>query len=87
MFMRKWAVNGAIRDRDINWCYYLDPGTQDASKVCLDAVMASQIVLLWGARAFWKVNKAALAAGTADVGGLPGLVVRRTYVLVPTDAF
>jgi hypothetical protein len=55
--MRKWTVSGVIRHTDITGCYYLDPGTQHASQVCLDAVLARQFVLLWGARASGKSTR------------------------------
>ncbi len=54
---RKWSVNGSIRHIDISGCYYLDPGLQPASALCLTAVENSQFVLLSGARASGKSTR------------------------------
>ncbi|KIM77666.1 hypothetical protein PILCRDRAFT_90986 [Piloderma croceum F 1598] len=54
---RKWTINRAIHEIDIVGCYYVDPGTQDASACCLDAVLNCQLALLWGARASRKTTQ------------------------------
>jgi hypothetical protein len=54
---RRWTVNGSIRQVDIPRCYYLDPGLQPASALCLTAVKNSQFVLLSGARASGKSTR------------------------------
>ena len=54
---RRWTVNGSIRQIDISGCYYLDPGLQAASTLCLTAAENSQFVLLSGARASGKSTR------------------------------
>jgi type II secretory ATPase GspE/PulE/Tfp pilus assembly ATPase PilB-like protein len=55
--MRKWTVNGAIRNVDLPGCYYVDPGMQGETQHCLDRVQKHQLVLLSGARASGKTTR------------------------------
>lgn len=55
--VKKWNMNGTIRQVDISGSYYLDPGLQKASNDCLAAVQNHQFVLLSGARASGKSTR------------------------------
>jgi len=48
-------VNGALYREDR--CYYLDPGRQPETQLCLDAVEARQFLLLPGARVSGKTTQ------------------------------
>jgi hypothetical protein len=54
---RKWTVNGAITEDEMNGRYYLDPGTQKVTLDCLDAVSEGTYMLLTGARASGKSTR------------------------------
>jgi hypothetical protein len=54
---RRWTVNGAIRDTDMDGCYFVDPGIQVESKHCLDRLLRREFVLLEGARASGKTTR------------------------------
>jgi hypothetical protein len=68
---RRWTVNGAIRETDLDGYYNLDLGTQQATRTCLDHVQRRKFVLLVGARASGKTTRLfRLQAKIAHVGFL-----------------
>ncbi|KAF8347795.1 hypothetical protein F5887DRAFT_1072145 [Amanita rubescens] len=54
---RRWAVDGGITENDANERYYVDPGTQDVTSLCLNAVSEGTYLLLGGARASGKSTR------------------------------
>ena len=54
---KTWCVNGGITVNEANERYYVDPGTQEESKLCLNAVEKGIYLLLVGARASGKTTR------------------------------
>ena len=56
LFDKMWYVNGGITVNEAIECYYVDPGTQEETKLCLNAV-ENGTYLLAGARASGKTTR------------------------------
>ncbi|KAF8662782.1 hypothetical protein AX14_007009 [Amanita brunnescens Koide BX004] len=54
---KKWTVNGAITECEVNKRYYVDPGAQNETSLCLNAVTDGTNLLLVGPRASGKSTR------------------------------
>jgi len=57
IFSRKWNVNSGISPDTMGAYYYLDPGTQEITQICLNAVQAKTFLMLHAARASGKTTR------------------------------
>ena len=56
-FERKWSIDGEITVNEANERYYVDPGTQKETELCLNAVLKGTYLLLAGAGASGKTTR------------------------------
>ncbi|KAF8350347.1 hypothetical protein F5887DRAFT_1069378 [Amanita rubescens] len=56
---RRWTLNEAIspKSNEVNERYYVDPGTQNVTSLCLNAISEGTYLLLAGARASGKTTR------------------------------
>ena len=54
---KTWCVNGGITVHEASRRYYVNPGTQEETELCLNAVEDGTYLLLAGARASGKTTR------------------------------
>ncbi|KAM6503837.1 hypothetical protein JOM56_000780 [Amanita muscaria] len=81
VLQRTWSVSGAIHANEANSKYYLDPGTQEESERCLEAVSQREFLLLAGARASGKSTRLLWLQQKLEVEGYRALYVTFESVL------
>ncbi|RUS12986.1 hypothetical protein BC937DRAFT_86531, partial [Endogone sp. FLAS-F59071] len=54
---KRWTVNGAIRTKDIDSFYYVDPAENKENQRFLNSIRRSQLLMLMGARASGKSTR------------------------------
>ncbi|KAM6503857.1 hypothetical protein JOM56_000800 [Amanita muscaria] len=81
VLQRTWNVSGAIHENEANRRYYLDPGTQEESERCLEAVSQREFLLLTGARASGKSTRLLWLQQKLEVEGYRALYVTFESVL------